>query len=229
MDGVKPRKTRFLLRDSMSRIYVVRHGMRIDHEDRSWGKEAPRPFDPPLSPTGLEQAWQTGLYLKKFEITAVYASPLLRTIQTAAEIVKTLDLPINVEGGLTEWLNPKWYDFSEGMLKLPHLLADYPRLNLAYRSLVRPRYPENDEAICRERYGFVARQLAEESTGDILLITHGAGVSNIVQALTGSREGANDKTCAVNVLRRKLLGGGWMLESSTAEHLSKSEAKVEYI
>ncbi|MCB0036292.1 MAG: histidine phosphatase family protein [Anaerolineales bacterium] len=213
----------------MGRIYVVRHGMRLDHEEKSWGKTAARPFDPPLSANGLEQARQTGIYLKQMDITAVYASPLLRTIQTATEIVKTLDLPIHVEDGLVEWLNPKWYDFSAGMLDLEGLTADYPYLNLSYQPLVRPRYPENDETLCRDRCAFVARQLSEENEGDILLITHGACVMNTIQSLTGSREGANDKTCAVNVLRKKTLGGGWTLESSTIEHLSKSEKKVEYI
>lgn len=213
----------------MGKLFVIRHGMRIDHEEKGWGKTAERPFDPPLSETGEMQARQTGVYLKQFEITAVYASPLLRTIQTATGIVAALDLPIFVEGGLVEWLNPKWYDFSAGMLPLEALREKYKALDLGYRPLVTPRYPEPTEAMCRERIGYVARQLAAEHEGNIALITHGAGVVNLVQALTGSRDGSNDKTCAVNILRRKMIGTDWTLESATVEHLSKSEKKVEYI
>ena len=90
----------------MTKLYVIRHGSRVDHEDRSWGKTAERPHDPPISEKGWRQARQTGRYLQDKGITAVFASPFIRTIQTATAICDALDLPIFVEGGLSDWLNP---------------------------------------------------------------------------------------------------------------------------
>lgn len=213
----------------MTRLFVVRHGMRIDHENKQWGQTAERSFDPPLSETGMIEAHETGKYLAQFGIEAMYASPLLRTIQTATEITRTLDLDIRVESGLVEWLNPKWHDFTAGFLPLSDLKAEHARLDLTYRSLINPRYPEQDEETCAARATFVARQLVAEQNGagDVLLVTHGVCVLRIVEALTGKRQGIADKTCAVNVLRPSG-SGGWSLESATVAHLSQAK-QSQYI
>lgn len=211
----------------MSKIFIVRHGMRLDHEDKNWKETAERPFDPPLSANGLKQAEQTGRYLQGQGITAVYASPLIRAMQTATEIVEFLDLPICVEPGLIEWLNPKWYDYSAGAWPLDVLAQSYP-IQRGYVPLVRPRYPENEEEICRARCAFVGRQLAQEATGNILLVSHGVCVLSLVEGLTGGRAGAKDQTCAVNIVEKKW-SGGWQLAEAVTAHLSVGEKKVQYV
>jgi broad specificity phosphatase PhoE len=199
------------------KLYIVRHGMRLDYEDKSWKATAERPFDPPLSPTGFRQAAQTGGYLAGEGITAVYASPLIRAMQTATEIAEQLNLPIHVEPGLTEWLNPKWYDYSAGTFSAATLAHSYPIVR-GYVPLAQPRYPEQEEKICRARCTFVGRQLAREATGNIVLITHGVCVLNMVEGLTGSRAGAKDGVCAVNIVQPKWTGG-WQLEKVVTSHL----------
>ena len=44
---------------SVQRIIVVRHGERLDCVDYSWGKTTSRPYDPPLTEKGFEQARET--------------------------------------------------------------------------------------------------------------------------------------------------------------------------
>lgn len=211
----------------MKKLFIVRHGMRIDHEDRTWKNTAERPFDPHLSEKGHEQARKTGLALQKENIGAIYASPLLRTIQTASYFARSLSLPIFVEGGIAEWLNPKWYDFSAGMLDLPTLQADYPALDLSYRSLITPRFPEPEEAICLARCGYTARQLSAEHAGDqhAVLVTHGVCVNSIVQSLVGSKSGVNSQTCAITVLEEGFQG--WKLISSSTQHLNQAEQEEQ--
>lgn len=211
----------------MTKLYIVRHGLRLDHENTSWKATAERPFDPPLSPNGFQQAQQTGQYLRQHAITAVYASPLIRAMQTATGIVEHLDLPIRVEPGLIEWLNPKWYDYSAGAYPLKTLAQSYP-VARDYEPLLRPRYPEQDEETSRARCTYVARQLAHEATGNILLISHGVCVLNIVEGLTGGRAGAKDQTCAINIVAPKWTGG-WQLAEAITSHLSVGEKKVEYV
>ena len=190
----------------MKRIYIIRHGMRLDHENRSWKNTAERKFDPPLSEKGEREAKLTAQALLglETEISALYASPLLRTIQTAQHLSTVLDLPIQLEGGIAEWLNPKWYDFSAGMVPPADLKERYPGLNLEHTALVTPSYPEHSEDICHARCEYVARHLsaAQPDGKHIVLVTHGVCVNALALTLVGSKAGVNSQTCAITVLEQ---------------------------
>jgi broad specificity phosphatase PhoE len=51
--------------------------------------------------------------LKKEKIAHIFASPFLRTVQTANAVAEMLNLPIKLETGLSEWLNPVWGKVTE--------------------------------------------------------------------------------------------------------------------
>lgn len=205
----------------MSSLFVIRHGLRLDHEDSSWKKEASRPFDSPLSTNGEAQARATGDYLKPEALEAIYASPLLRTIQTGHAIAEAVDLPLQIEPGLVEWLNPSWYDFSAGWIDPQQLQGKYPRLQLDSEGLVTPQYPENEKETVQARVEYVARQLAARHQRPIALITHGICVQSIVERLSGGRDQANGSTCAIHFLKRQ--GSGWRLEKAVTAHLTEPQ------
>ena len=69
-------------------MWVVRHGERIDAVEKGWKKTAARPHDPPLTPTGFEQAAATGRALRDHRLDAIYTSPFLRCVQTATAIAE---------------------------------------------------------------------------------------------------------------------------------------------
>ena len=46
------------------RVFVIRHGERIDHVDYSWVGKSDRPYDPPLTEQGVREAKDTGHMLK---------------------------------------------------------------------------------------------------------------------------------------------------------------------
>ena len=213
----------------MKRIYIIRHGFRLDHEDRSWKATAERPFDAPLSETGHLQARKTGVALKEAGITAIYSSPLRRAVQTATHVANKLDLPIHLENGIVEWLNPKWYDYTPWQIPVEGRLEEFPRIEPAYRPLVIPRYPEHHESIPGGRGNYTARHLSYSNEGPILLVTHGVIVMTLVEALTGSRKGVNDKTCAITIVEKQ--AEGWVLISSSTDHLDKdmAEDEVEFV
>lgn len=211
----------------MSTLFIIRHGLRLDHEDSSWKKEAPRPFDSPLSTNGKDQAQATGEYLQPEGLEAIYASPLLRTVQTGHAIAEALDLPLFLEAGLVEWLNPSWYDFSAGWLP-PHDLKDeYPRLQADQSGLVWPQYPEIEKNIVKARVEFVARQLAARHDRPIALITHGICVQSVVERLTDGRDQANGSTCAIHVLQQN--GSSWKLAKVVVSHLQEWEKSTSFI
>jgi len=88
-----------------SSVVLVRHGERAD-EVRD-GDMLGRPhWDPPLTPRGTEQARAAGERLRPLHASrpwdCVYASPCLRTMQTASHIAAVLDLPLCSAPGLAE-------------------------------------------------------------------------------------------------------------------------------
>jgi len=99
-----------------ARIFLVRHGERLDHEDPGWAMKAERPHDPPLTKAGHDAARSLGLYLRtgRFvqpENVSILASPLLRCVETAQSITRglvhahtnpSLQIPILLEPGLVE-------------------------------------------------------------------------------------------------------------------------------
>ena len=100
-------------RDQNSRsilcVVVVRHGERLDYvlrdQGQNWVAEnwGNRPWDPPLTTNGLEQAKALGQHLPnqltKLQLpplSRVYSSPFLRCRQTALGIAQTSPLMSNV-------------------------------------------------------------------------------------------------------------------------------------
>lgn len=99
-------------------IWALRHGERADAADPAWEATAKRPHDPPLTRLGRLQAAATADALAAERIDAVYSSPFLRCIQTAAAIAAPLGLFVRIEPGLSEFLNPRWFErdpVDEGM------------------------------------------------------------------------------------------------------------------
>ncbi|KAL1379908.1 hypothetical protein pipiens_014571 [Culex pipiens pipiens] len=153
-DGVVPKR----------RIYVLRHGERIDFTFGTWipycfdeagnyiRKDLNMPKclphrkstlwqrDSPLTNMGRYQARLTGEAMKDagVKIDHVYSSPSFRCIQTTTSILEGLGLkesrPINVEPGLFEWM--AWYQegLPEWMSKEELTAADY-NITMEYEPL----------------------------------------------------------------------------------------------
>lgn len=102
--------------ESESFCFLVRHGERADSkpEFRSTYEIS---FDPCLTPTGIKQASTASKffipYLEKFEKKNIYiySSPLLRTMQTASEIIIGLGLKDTHKIRLTSYLIEELCEF----------------------------------------------------------------------------------------------------------------------
>lgn len=64
--------------------------------------------DPPLTDKGFVQANAIVNVLTRTRIDAIFCSPFLRTLQTAAPIAQALGLPIRVDYELCELLAKDW-------------------------------------------------------------------------------------------------------------------------
>ena len=81
-------------------VWIARHANRLDFVNPEWFLTAERPFDPPISEDGKVQAQQLARRLKGENISHIFASPFLRTVQTANYVAEALSLSINLESGL---------------------------------------------------------------------------------------------------------------------------------
>ncbi len=163
-------------------VWIARHGNRQDFVDPTWRTRAERPFDPGLSEDGIVQARRLGERLAGEGITHIFASPFLRTIQTAHYVAEEVGAPICVESGICEWLNPEWFHEGPELYHPKDLVAQYPAINANYEPVFVPKYPEtSEEAYLRS--GRVTRELAERYAGAILLIGHAVSVTGGAQGL----------------------------------------------
>jgi broad specificity phosphatase PhoE len=209
-------------------VWIARHGNRLDFVNPDWFLTAERPYDPPLSDDGAIQAQQLGQRLKAENIAHIFASPFLRTVQTANAVAEALDLPIKVESGLSEWLNPHWMPAMPEKLPLEVLQAQYPRIDTNYSSRTIAKYPETGEGAL-VRAGVTAKRLAEEFPQDILLVGHGASVIGTAMGLLGVKnEPAINATlcCLVKIVHRD---GKWEMElNGDTSHLSQTETVIRF-
>jgi broad specificity phosphatase PhoE len=199
-------------------VWVVRHGHRED-SDPAWIKTAARPFDPGLSPEGIREAESVGRRLANEGVKHVFASPFLRAVETAHHIAKPLGLRIRVETGLCEWLNADWFETMPETLPLEKLAQRFPEVDLEYRSVVTPQYPE-DAYEAFTRAGNAVKTLAAAHREPVLLVGHGASVAGAIFGLVPKAGDIHCSTCGLYKLVRQEDGWEVQLRNDTL-HLRK--------
>lgn len=210
-------------------VWIARHGNRLDFVNPDWFLSAERPYDPPLSDDGVIQAYQLGQRLKAENIAHIFASPFLRTVQTANQVAEALDLPIKLEPGLSEWLNPKWMESNPEKLSLAQLHEQFPRIDLSHAPRgIAAEYPETGEK-AMQRAGETARRLADEFPEGILLVGHGASVIGTAMGLLGvTNEPEINATlcCLVKIVRNDR---EWVMElNGDTSHLNQTEKVIRF-
>ena len=204
-------------------LWLARHGNREDFVDDTWRDSAERPDDPGLSPDGLEQAEQLAERIKAIPIDLIFASPYLRTVQTSQIIAERVNKPIYLEPGIGEKLSETYFSAEPEILSHSRLAADFPKVDLSHQPLVQPSFPEDDEANVT-RMGKTARLITEKYGGILLFVGHGATVSGIVQALTGSPLDAAPLCSLTKLVKEK---GTWRVAfSNDVSHLDEVEEEV---
>jgi broad specificity phosphatase PhoE len=207
-------------------IWLTRHGNRQDFVDPAWVDTAERPFDPGLSLDGIEQAKKMALRLQGEAIKYVFASPYLRTVQTAHYVADLLDLTLYLEPGLGEWLNPNWFPEEPRRLSMRLLTDLFPRIDPKYTPVCIPEYPETvDQAL--ERAGETVRRLSQAYVGTSLMVGHGASVTG---GAIGLVPDLGPTECALCSLFKAIRHDSvWKMElCGDVSHLGHSEAAFRF-
>ena len=159
-------------------VYVTRHGQPLQRMQAQ--KEDPEfpPGDPPLSALGREQARLLGEHLKTLGFAGtIYASPYVRTAETADGIAEVLDTEFYPEPALREVVKvaSQMTNFEgptlEGLGRTFPRLAPDAALSYPWWTLE----AETSETVLARVRPFLDR-LIEEKDGDVLLVGHGASV-----------------------------------------------------
>lgn len=211
-------------------IWIARHANRLDFVNPDWFLTAEKRYDPPLSDDGFVQAQQLGQRFKQERIKHIFASPFLRTVQTANSVAEVLDLEIKLETGLSEWLNPEWMTEEPERLSTSELKALFPRIDTSYTSQIAAKYPETHEQV-RYRSAQTARCLAAEYwPHDILLVAHGASVLGAAMGFVGDLAKAEVKATLCSVVKVVRQESEWLLElKGDTSHLTTTEEVVRFV
>lgn len=186
---------------SQRKIFVARHGERLDFIDPNWRAGASLPDDPPLTPRGEQQATQLGQHLRDAGITSVYASPFQRCARTAALAAAHMgeqSIGVNIEPGLCERLGMVRYYMTENgplwqtvdQLAMEALVVDNICLTNRQYQPVFPYsfnidgYPESTDDLAARGRKLIQQILARDTTeGNVLLVGHISSVKAIISTL----------------------------------------------
>ncbi|MEB3886115.1 histidine phosphatase family protein [Lyngbya sp. CCY1209] len=209
-------------------VWIARHGNRIDFVNPEWFNTAERRYDPHLSPDGRVQARQLADRLAGENITHIFASPFLRTVETADAVAEVLDLPLQLDWGLAEWLNPEWMSEMPETLSVEHLSAKFPRIDPTYTG-GKAYYPETWPA-CLKRTGETAKRLVKAYPEDnLLFVGHGASVLGTAMGLIPTLRETDvhaSLCCLVKLVKES---GEWVMElNGDTSHLDETEEVVRF-
>ncbi len=221
-----PRKDLIIVVD---KIWLLRHGLRLDLEEPDWERENLSDHDTPLSRKGRIQAEETADYFlkEKENIQYVFSSPFYRTLETADIIAGKMDLEVKVEYGFCEFLNPDWFDEFPELLSLENAVDRFSTIDIDYRTMVKPEYPEKNENIdTYQRVGQTVDKIINKFRGTILIIGHGASVWQTGRYLVQKNSDAIQvNMCVPNKLIRD--GETWKFKKTVSDHLSYTEEDLE--
>jgi broad specificity phosphatase PhoE len=202
-------------------FWFVRHAEREDFVDPDWPKKNRRHYDTPISDTGHEQARETAQFFKQQSIQHIFVSPFHRTLETATPIAEELGLKLKVEDGLCEILFERWFDTRP---LFPGPFAETLKMkDPGYISAVTPVYPETIDTV-RERGIACMDHILNNFSGNILCVSHGGVLWELMSGLTGQQQSIEVPFCCI--IHLTLTDDGWTLErnGSDVSHLSITDS-----
>jgi probable phosphoglycerate mutase len=183
------RQIRFRRPEGSASIYLIRHGETIPALPEERFDLLDGQGDPPLGERGLDQAERIGERLARAHlvepITAVYVTPLRRTMQTAAPLLARIGLEAAVEPDLREVYLGEW----EGGLYRIRISEGDPLAAVMYEAQrwdVIPGAEPDGEFGARVRTA--VSRIAERHTGQtVAVFAHAGVIARILAEATSSR------------------------------------------
>jgi probable phosphoglycerate mutase len=201
-------------------VLLVRHGASADATEGTSHELLAGQGDPPLSPTGREQAERVAARLGDGDYAALYVSTLRRTAETAAPLAQRTGLVPIVDPDLREVFLGQW----EGGLfrqKVADLDPVAQRMFAEETWAVVPGAESADAFAARLR-GAVTRIGAAHPDGRVVVFCHGAAIGEILAQASGSRPFAFIGADNTSISRLFVTPDRWIVRGfNDAAHLAE--------
>jgi broad specificity phosphatase PhoE len=182
-----------------TRIFLIRHGATtLSAEDRFAGS-----FDVPLSDIGREQVRRLAERLLDDGITAVYASPMGRTMETASILAEPHGLEVQSRDGLREISHGRWEQMTRREVD-----AMYPEEAAAWDLdpyTFAPQGGESGLQVTARALPVLMDIVRENAGGCVLVVSHKATIRLLLSSLLGFdprryRDSLDQSPAALNVV-----------------------------
>jgi broad specificity phosphatase PhoE len=182
-----------------TRVFMVRHGATVvSAEDRFAGAS-----DVALSDEGREQIRQLAERLSNEKITAVYASPLGRTVETAQILAAPHELEVQTRDGLREISHGRWEQMTRREVeeKYPDEAAEWEKDPYTFA----PVGGESGLAVTARALPLLVELVRKHPGENILVVSHKATIRLLLSSLLGFdprryRDNLDQKPAALNIV-----------------------------
>lgn len=184
---------------SHTRVFLVRHGATVlTAEDRFAGAT-----DVALSDEGREQARRLALRLRNEPITAVYASPLGRTVETARILAEPHKLEVQTRDGFREISHGRWEQMTRHAVEeqFPEEAAAWEKDPYTFA----PLGGESGLAVTARALPALIELVRTHPGGNVLVVSHKATIRLLLSSLLGFdprryRDNLDQSPAALNIV-----------------------------
>jgi broad specificity phosphatase PhoE len=182
-----------------TRIFLVRHGATVlTVEDRFAGAT-----DVELSDEGREQARRLAVRLSRERIAAIYASPLGRTVETAAILAQPHALDVQIRDGLREISHGRWEQMTrrEVEQQFPEEAAAWEKDPYTFA----PVGGESGLTVTARALPVLMDIVRAHSSGNVLVVSHKATIRLLLSSILGFdprryRDNLDQNPAALNIV-----------------------------
>jgi broad specificity phosphatase PhoE len=160
------------------KIYFLRHEERFKSLT----------FFTPLNKQGKLNSIELIKVLNQLNLTKIYCSPYLRTLQTIEPFLNQSELKVNLENSIREANLYKLIPESEHDKELPEELYQQFKINEKYESFLNVddiNFPEKNKMVSQRFTNFLIDLIKKYENEDenILLVSHGGLIENFIRKL----------------------------------------------
>lgn len=211
-----------------TRIFLIRHGATVlSAEDRFAGAT-----DVELSEEGREQARRLGERLRTEMVAAVYASPLSRTMETAALIAQSHRLEVQPRDGLREISHGRWEQLTRREVdeKFPEEAAAWEEDPYTFA----PVGGESGLAVTARALPLLLEIVRAHPGETAIIVSHKATIRLLLSSLLGFdprryRDNLDQSPAALNIVDFKDAAHARLTLFNSTSHYSKTEHPVPSI
>jgi 2,3-bisphosphoglycerate-dependent phosphoglycerate mutase len=193
------------------KIFILRH------EDRTQDAS----LFAPLTKIGLDKSLKLANILDEINITTIYSSPYIRTLQTIYPYVKKKGKNVKIDYSLSEINDDNLISKNSVGTNLPEYIAESFLYDSQYKSVIQPEnipYPEKEKDVQKRIKQFLKGIILNHYQKDdnIIIVTHQVVCSNIlkiINKLTGKNiDESNTKNYPIGGLTLVLNNLDWVFQ-----------------